>query len=211
MHGIVLKRLGHNVSILERSRSVEFIGQGAGISAQEHVQEFFAKYDRAPQPFCIDCPKVQFLDKGAKVIKTWDFPLKMTSWSVLYYRLRANFDRLSSDFCHVDQETSQVSEGKGTYAFGSTVTSIEDSNDKVIIYVQESLGDRKEILADLVIAADGPSSKIRQVLDPQIHRTYAGYVAWRGMVPESEVSEPDRWLFADRCTFFRKGYGHILL
>ena len=210
MHGIILKRLGHNVSMLERSESVDLISQGAGISAQEHVQGFLAKYDRSPQPLCIDCPKLQFLDKEAKVTRTWDMPLQMTSWGVLYHRLRANFDGLSSDFCHID-ETSQADEGKVAYAFDSTVTGVEERTNKVAVYVQNSSGVQREILADLVIAADGPSSKIRQILTPNFQRTYAGYVAWRGMVLESEVSESDRTLFAHRCTFFRKGYGHILL
>lgn len=212
MQGIVLGRLGHKVSILERSASIEFISQGAGISAQEHVQEFLSRYDRSTQPLCLDCPKVQFLDKHGKVIKTWDMPLKMTSWGSLYHRLRANFDGLKSNYCQLDDPVvSSAPEGNSQYKFGHTVTGIQDRKGKVAVYAQDSSGLEHEIFADLVIAADGPSSSIRQILNPAVHRTYTGYVAWRGMVPETEISESDRELFAQRCTYFRKGYGHILV
>ena len=212
MQGIVLKRLGHTVTIYEKSTSDEIISHGAGISSQEYVQEFLAKYDRYAQPHSIHCPKVQFLDKKAKVIKTWNMPLKMTSWSVLYHRLRANFDGLPSNYCRVNVSIHDItSEGRGIYRLGSRVTGIKDLGRKMALFVQQ--GDEKEqqIDVDLVVAADGPSSTVRQQLSPNFHRSYAGYVAWRGTVRESEVSEADRKLFADRCTFFQKGHGHILL
>lgn len=64
--------------------------------------------------------------------------------------------------------------------------------------------------ADMVIAADGGSSTIRKLLQPDVQRTYAGYVAWRGTVPELELSPAARDAFIEKFTFFHSK-GHQLL
>ncbi|KAJ4298201.1 hypothetical protein N0V90_006100 [Kalmusia sp. IMI 367209] len=56
--------------------------------------------------------------------------------------------------------------------------------------------------ADLVVGADGPSSTIRSLLQPEVKRTYAGYVALRGTVREDEVTPKTLQAFKDRFTFF---------
>jgi 2-polyprenyl-6-methoxyphenol hydroxylase-like FAD-dependent oxidoreductase len=56
--------------------------------------------------------------------------------------------------------------------------------------------------ANLVIAADGTSSKVRQLLQPNLRRKYVGYVAWRGTAPESEISTMTKEIFANETTFF---------
>jgi len=64
--------------------------------------------------------------------------------------------------------------------------------------------------ADLVIAADGPSSTVRARYHPDVKRTYAGYVAWRGTVPENEVSEEAKKVLVERITFFHTRQTQIL-
>lgn len=56
--------------------------------------------------------------------------------------------------------------------------------------------------ADLVIGADGPSSKIRSLFAPDVERKYAGYVALRGTVSENDVTAKTREAFSERFTFF---------
>lgn len=56
--------------------------------------------------------------------------------------------------------------------------------------------------ADMVLAADGPSSTIRKLLTPEVERRYVGYVAWRGTVPEAEVNETLEKTFVDKFTFY---------
>lgn len=46
--------------------------------------------------------------------------------------------------------------------------------------------------ADLVIATDGPSSKIRRILLPDVERKYVGYIGWRGTVHEKEISRESK-------------------
>jgi 2-polyprenyl-6-methoxyphenol hydroxylase-like FAD-dependent oxidoreductase len=48
------------------------------------------------------------------------------------------------------------------------------------------------IEANIVIGADGASSTVRRLLLPEVDRTYAGYVAWRGTVKESLLPEETR-------------------
>ena len=55
---------------------------------------------------------------------------------------------------------------------------------------------------DLVVAADGPSSSIRKILEPSVERTYAGYVVIRGTVPEPEGSPEALEVFRERFCFF---------
>ncbi|KAK6388761.1 hypothetical protein LTR81_027142 [Elasticomyces elasticus] len=54
----------------------------------------------------------------------------------------------------------------------------------------------------MVIAADGASSTIRRLLAPEVERKYAGYVAWRGTCPETELSDAAREVFIERFTFY---------
>jgi 2-polyprenyl-6-methoxyphenol hydroxylase-like FAD-dependent oxidoreductase len=67
-----------------------------------------------------------------------------------------------------------------------------------------------ETKADLLVAADGFRSSIRGLLLPEIQPEYAGYVAWRGVVPESELSADVLMVFEDHFTFFRMAESHIL-
>jgi len=64
--------------------------------------------------------------------------------------------------------------------------------------------------ADMVLAADGPSSTIRKLLLPQVERKYAGYVAWRGTVPENEASSLMEDTFTDQFTFYHSPGNQIL-
>lgn len=65
--------------------------------------------------------------------------------------------------------------------------------------------------ADLVIAADGTSSKIRQILQPGLQRKYVGYIAWRGTALENEISEMTKAIFAEKTTLFVLDRGYVAL
>ena len=211
MHGIVLKRLGHNVHILNRNPTSLLHDQGAGITALDNVQEFFHSHDSSKQPYSITSPNIQFLNRDAEVIKTWDIVLQTTSWNVLYYRLRANFDGLQSEYCPESLKGAAQGEGKAVYDPGKTVTDVKNIDELLTVEFDDVNGGGGRLHTDLVIAADGPGSKIRQMLQPDLRRNYAGYVAWRGTVLEQEISEESRKVFGDKITYFQMNPGHILL
>ena len=143
-------------------------------------------------------------------------PLKLTSWVSLYYRQRANFDGLQSDHYpeslnehdHFPTTSSQVK-----YEQGRTVTDIKSEGGKVVIEHESTADAKNKIgIANLVIFADQSSSRTRRIFQPEANATYAGYVSWRGLVPEELVSADLREFFGNKFSYFSvKGIGHIIL
>jgi 2-polyprenyl-6-methoxyphenol hydroxylase-like FAD-dependent oxidoreductase len=90
-------------------------------------------------------------------------------------------------------------DGKATYLSGVRVNYIKDLGDIV-----EVIHDGGVLLADFVIGADGSSSRVRKLLLPKSERKYTGYVAFRGTVKESELSEPTNQLFGENLTVYHR-------
>lgn len=215
MQGIIIKRLGHNVTILEQHLSSTREGQAAGIVTMEHSHAFMSTHDLLQdQPYAVACSGVQFLDKDLKVTGGFDRPMRMSSWNVLYYRFRANFDRLTSSHCKTPPSEPNGN-GKAVYDQGKSVKDVRYEDGSVIIdfedLVNNASGGRGSIRADLVIAADGSTSYVRQLLQPHLKHTYAGYVAWRGTVLESDVSDEARNTFKLKTTLHATTHSYIAL
>lgn len=203
--GVILKRLGHTVRILERNPTPLLHDQGAGIVAGGDTQAFFNTHDRTRRRIAVTSRLRHYLDKKGNEIHREDYAQQMTSWDLLYHLLRANFDGVDSGYCDVPRE--EEGDGEGKYDYGFQVTGIEDLGPQGGVKVsfkdiKTSGENESSTTADLVIAADGPSSTIRKLMEPDVERTYAGYVAWRGTVPEDEVSEEARRTFVEKFTFF---------
>lgn len=111
----------------------------------------------------------------------------MTSWDLAYYMMRADFDGVESEYCTVPQP--REGDGKAVHLHGHTVTGLDEDGDHVRVHYKTMDGRADSMLADMLIAADGPSSTIRKIFEPDVQRTYAGYCALRGTVPESEASD----------------------
>lgn len=213
MSGVVLKRLGHNVRILNRDPSSSLQGQGAGISALQNVQEFLKSYDITKKPHSVLSSQIQFLNKQGAVTKTAEVSMHMTSWNVLYYRLRANFDGLLSEYCPELPKEAPSGEGKAIYSPGRNVTDVKYADGIVTVYFDNSDGGSGSLHAELVLAADGAGSHIRRILKPDLKRTYAGYVGWRGTAHESAISEETRKAFGGKISYFQSTAprGHMLM
>jgi 2,6-dihydroxypyridine 3-monooxygenase len=76
--------------------------------------------------------------------------------------------------------------------------------------VKVTLATGRRAEADLLICADGVSSPSRARLQPAARRSYSGYVAWRGTVPESEVSPATSGRLGDALTYQVLPASHIL-
>jgi 2-polyprenyl-6-methoxyphenol hydroxylase-like FAD-dependent oxidoreductase len=124
----------------------------------------------------------------------------MTSWDLAYYILRANVDGVESAYCEVPKK--QDVEEEVRHLHGHKVTGVEEKGDRVAVSYTTTEGKDGIMEADLVIGADGPSSIIRSIFAPSVQRTYAGYVALRGTIPEDDVSPATREAFSERFTFF---------
>ncbi|KAL1605235.1 hypothetical protein SLS60_004779 [Paraconiothyrium brasiliense] len=124
----------------------------------------------------------------------------MTSWDLVYYILRANVDYVESAYCKVPQRRTDEAEVR--HLHGHKVTGIEKRGEKVSVAYTTTDNIEGTMEADLVVGADGPSSTVRSLLQPDVQRTYAGYVALRGTVRENDVTPKTLEAFKDRFTFF---------
>ncbi|KAJ9559447.1 hypothetical protein OSB04_014061 [Centaurea solstitialis] len=101
------------------------------------------------------------------------------------------------------------------FLWGHLFLSFHVSDDKKSVEVQSKVlqtGDVVEIIGDLLVAADGCLSSIRQTFLPDLKLRYSGYCAWRGVLDLSEKSE----IFAalqkvypdlGKCLYFDLGSG----
>ena len=73
-------------------------GQGAGITAQVDVQAVLRSCELNDPPWSVKSSHMQILSSIGSANRTLGITFQMTSWNVLYYRLQAAFDGLSSKY-----------------------------------------------------------------------------------------------------------------
>ncbi|KAL9049432.1 MAG: hypothetical protein Q9162_007218 [Coniocarpon cinnabarinum] len=211
LHGIMLKRLGHSVRILERSLSSTRANHAAGMGTGAKGHDFMSNYDPSAPPHAFHCPGYQTLDGQSGVKRTLNAPLWLTSWDVIYYRLRALFDGLSSPIFPTPPEARE-DDGAVSFELASHVTDVTVEDDFAVVHYddlkQPGTGGTRR--AHLVIDASGAYSVMRQRLMPTLTHPYAGFVAWRGTVPESAVPAATRNLFETRFNIFPMKDGYIV-
>lgn len=198
MHGIILKHLGHNVTILEQSESSIRQGQDAGIGCGPFVVQFCEKCGIDPNLLGLPCKGSRVVTRDMRVRGLYIGPRYVTAWSLFYHALRAHFDGFTSERCPYPVPTPRSEDGKASYFVGRRVVNIvQGRGDRISILYNDVKGDAedKSLEADIIIAADGANSTIRSLLLPDTIRPYAGYVAWRGTVPEARLSKDTRDLF----------------
>lgn len=160
MHGIMLERLGHSVHILEKDPSSIRTSEAAGIRAGPQAQEFFQDFDLVDQPWSNSCPGLKFINHDGSTQRVAAFTMVMTSWSILYYRLRANFDGFAISYC-LTPPAALGGDGEAVYDCGKKATALEYTDGKVTVGYESVVDKTKhEVTPDLVIAADGSSSRL---------------------------------------------------
>ena len=172
------------------------------------TQAFFNKYDATRRPIAVTSKLRQYLDLEGNQIHQENIQQKMTSWDLIYYMLRANFDGLESEYCKPPNAIEK--ERKCTYEYGFTVESIKEAGDKLELGYKDREGILGTTTCDLVVGADGPSSTLRRLLVKETNREYAGYVAWRGIVPENDASPTAKETFVEKFTFYHSAGMQIL-
>jgi 2-polyprenyl-6-methoxyphenol hydroxylase-like FAD-dependent oxidoreductase len=185
--GLELRAAGLPVSIHERSERV-LDDRGAGIVMQPDTQQVLIKRCGLRQEETgVWLQYRQYLGKDGKVEFHKAMPQLMTSWGLLYRATRAAFPA-------------------DDYVEGDALRSFESAKTKVICHFAKS----GEVECDLLVGADGSRSLVRLTLFPELKPRYAGYVAWRGVVAESEASCDLLETFADHFTFQQMRRSHIL-
>jgi len=184
---LLLRELGYEVSVFERS-GAELEQRGAGIgflpaSSRYLVERAHLDLDE----LSISTRYIRYLDRQGRVIHEQAQPYRFSSWNTVYRALLRCFDR-------------------DRYLLGHECTGIRREDGKV--QVHNSGGDDLEV--DLLVCADGVASRARACLLPGVGPRYAGYVAWRGLIPENELGDNAAAL-GDAITYYVYANSHILV
>jgi 2-polyprenyl-6-methoxyphenol hydroxylase-like FAD-dependent oxidoreductase len=162
----LLHRAGWDVHVYERVAQ-ELEGRGAGIVTHP---ELMAALDRAgivvDDTIGVAVTERVTLGTAGEVVGKRRLPQVLTAWSRLYHVLRSAFP-------------------SERYHNGKQLASVAQDAQRVVA----RFADGEEVVADLMVAADGFRSTVRQSLLPQAKPQYAGYVAWRGLVEEASLSQ----------------------
>jgi 2-polyprenyl-6-methoxyphenol hydroxylase-like FAD-dependent oxidoreductase len=204
MHAIMLRSVGFKVTIIEQEISDSRFGYDAGIRAGPDVVKFLEEYDKMDSKYRLHAA-TQFMNKRDKPIFKSSKMMAWTSWALLWSILRKNFDSLSTS-----DENGNV--GASAFLQGRRLTGLNDLGTKVELQVDDLINHSTSSLnADIVIVADGTNSIIRGQLIPNNVRKYAGYVSWRGVVPEAHVSKEYRQVLEGRVTFHFMHRSYIIV
>jgi 2-polyprenyl-6-methoxyphenol hydroxylase-like FAD-dependent oxidoreductase len=131
----------------------------------------------------------------------------MSNWGCLYQILRANFDGLRSEAVP-NPPGPKIGDGQVDYQSGKRVTGLAYDKDKgrvQVQYVDVLTGESKDITSEMVVAADGLHSTVRNILQVPTRRMYAGYIGWRGTVSESLLTNDTIQYFSNRLNFTLMG------
>jgi 2-polyprenyl-6-methoxyphenol hydroxylase-like FAD-dependent oxidoreductase len=175
----LLRRVGWHVDVFERNGG-ELAGRGAGIVTHAELFEVLRHAGIAAEPASLGVavPGRRVFDRDGKVVAERRFEQVLTSWGRLYGLLR---DALPAD----------------TYHHGKSLERADENDDEVVAH----FADGTHAGADLLVGADGLFSTLRRQFLPEVRPQYAGYVAWRGIVDEVELSTETRRTLCDWFAF----------
>jgi 2-polyprenyl-6-methoxyphenol hydroxylase-like FAD-dependent oxidoreductase len=157
---IMLHRRGWDVDVFERVEK-ELADRGAGIVAQAELIARMKALGLETRDLGVAMSTRKILDQSGRVTVRFECPQVLTAWERVYRVLRDAFP------------AERYHRGQALKVF--------DQNEQEVI---AQLGDGQMVRADVLIGADGLRSTVRQQCLPQIAPLYAGYVAWRALLPE---------------------------
>ena len=160
-----LSKKGWDISIHEKV-PLPLSGRGAGIATYDELADLVFKATNNNNVLGTTAKSRVSLDINGKIINSYDYPQVYTSWQYLFSILR---EQISND----------------DYFMGDDCIKIEQNDDKAIAFFEN--GKKKE--TDLIIVANGIKSELRTYVDNKAYPQYAGYVGWRGVVNEEEISK----------------------
>jgi 2-polyprenyl-6-methoxyphenol hydroxylase-like FAD-dependent oxidoreductase len=177
--GVLLQQAGWHVNLYERSTS-GLQGKGAGLVPQSEVEQILAEIGRKDvvQTGVVARERI-FLNRAGKVAGVARTPQAQISWDLLFAAFR-----------------NEIPDDK--YHQGRVVVEVESSETDARVEFSDGLSER----ADLIVGADGIGSVVREAVAPGTEPRYAGYVAFRGLAPETSLPKESAALVSERFTFF---------
>ena len=193
---VLLHEQGHDVRVFERSSSA-LEGRGAGIVVLPMTEKYFVERggrlgsdESEAREVALTLTNWSYVNREGDIIDAAPTHNRFTAWNTLYRALLESFP--------VDH-----------YLLGHHATAIEQRvNDDAMVRV--SFANGEEHHCDLLVGADGMGSTVRSLVSPDTATTYAGYVAWRGTVEESELSPETAAMLGDSMIYQVLDRSHIL-
>src|SRR5262245_17876928 len=185
---LLLRDGGAEVDVYERSPA-ELAERGAGIgllpeSARYLVERAGVAVDR----ISVATSHIRYLDRQGRPIYDGRHAYRFSSWNTVYRELMRCMDA-------------------SRYHLGHEMTGWVDRGDAVDV----QLAGAPPRSVDLLVCADGVGSTARARLLPAVRPSYAGYVAWRGMVLEAALDGATRAVFERAITYYVYANSHILV
>jgi len=184
----LLQQAGHEVTVFERS-AAGLEGRGAGLVAQPEVFSLLQAIGREDVArIGVTARERITLDRSGEVLHTDRHPQMQISWDHLYASVRGVLR-------------------EGVYRTGRQVVAVGEDAGTAWVHLDDGAWQ----VADLVIGADGIGSVVREaVTGADVDPTYAGYVAWRALVPEHALPDIAARTLSDRFAFYHMPGGQAL-
>jgi 2-polyprenyl-6-methoxyphenol hydroxylase-like FAD-dependent oxidoreductase len=174
----LLRSAGWEVVVFERNVE-DLTGRGAGISTHPELIEILQRLGIAfDESMGVKVDRVICLDRCGSIYLEAETARTMSSWGRLYRSLR---DPLPT----------------ASYRLGMSLRRIEQDAGSVIAV----FADGARVSGDLLVGADGIRSTVRAQFLPGVEPSYAGYVAWRAMLDESDIPSAIRAEIFECYTF----------
>ncbi|MFM8944593.1 MAG: monooxygenase [Actinomycetota bacterium] len=185
---LLLRDLGCDVTVHERS-TAELEARGAGIVVLPETSRYLVeRVGLAPDAFTCSTQRLRYLGADGGVVHEEVRPYRYSGWRTIYAALLGAF-------------------GRDAYRLGSEVVELSGDHGEMTVHLA---GGGAQTVG-LVVGADGSASRCRGLFLPDLVPGYAGYVAWRGTVPESAVSARAREAFDDALVYEVIPRSHILV
>src|ERR1700680_2599799 len=153
-----------DVVVFERNAE-DLTGRGAGLSTHPQLIDVLRRVGiDFDESMGVKVDTLLCLDRRGNTYLEEKTARTMSSWGRLYRSLR---DPLPP----------------GSYRLGKSLSQVEQDDDSVTAIFAD--GTRE--IGDLLVGTDGVRSTVREQFLPDLQPNYAGYVAWRAMLDESEV------------------------
>jgi 2-polyprenyl-6-methoxyphenol hydroxylase-like FAD-dependent oxidoreductase len=158
---LALRSRGWDVQVYERAAE-QLAGRGAGIVAQPELKAALRALGLDPdRDLGVEVPLRLMFARDGRVTHRMPIAQTMTAWDRVFHLLKEALP-------------------PANYHSGKELRRVEQTGRMVAHFADGSAEE-----GDLLVGADGIRSTVRQQYLPDVKPLYAGYTAWRGLIPEA--------------------------